>query len=115
MTWQEYFIIWLTFIAINATNLELGMGIGIGIALVCFVFQYSRSAASEVIVSRSRVVRNEGDREELRAYGAGGIVTMRLSGYIFFGSSLSILRNVQRSVMVEKPPEQYVARTPTRD
>ena len=37
----EYFIVWVTFIAINATNLEIGMGIGIVVACLGFIFQYA--------------------------------------------------------------------------
>eukprot|EP00048_Salpingoeca_helianthica_P005435 m.87854 g.87854 ORF g.87854 m.87854 type:complete len:936 (+) comp13596_c0_seq1:303-3110(+) len=99
----EYFIIWATFIAINALNLEYGMLIGIGVAVLVFIFEYSNSRTITVVSRPSKVVRSYSQRQTLNTH-AGSIVAIQLFGYLFFGSAVRILRDVKRSVTVYATP-----------
>lgn len=78
---------WLTFIAINALNLETGMGIGVGISVLVFILQYSQVKATRRISRRSNIVRGFAQRKML-GQNMCRIVALQLSGYIFFGSAV---------------------------
>jgi SulP family sulfate permease len=85
----EYAIIWLTFIAICFTNLEEGMAIGVALSILGFILQYASAKATQRIHRSSNVQRGFAQRSNL-AHHRSNIITFKLSGYIFFGSSLSM-------------------------
>eukprot|EP00054_Salpingoeca_dolichothecata_P023001 m.152094 g.152094 ORF g.152094 m.152094 type:complete len:1056 (+) comp24534_c0_seq1:22-3189(+) len=95
----EYIIIWLTFIAINALNLEFGMLIGIGIAALAFVIMYARARTIKYISATSNTIRSFKQRR-LLASQKRRIVALELRGFLFFGSSLRVLNHVKHSVIV---------------
>eukprot|EP00051_Salpingoeca_urceolata_P019365 m.281611 g.281611 ORF g.281611 m.281611 type:complete len:1038 (-) comp19404_c0_seq9:16-3129(-) len=106
MTKIEYVIVWLTFIAINAiNNLEYGFLIGLGCCLLLFVFQYSRVDATKRVYRTSNVRRNLRHRKALAGLRRS-IVTLELNGYIFFGSGVRILREVEQAVLI--PTDKFV-------
>lgn len=59
--------------------------------------------AFTVVPSRSGVLRPQAEREVLNLFGAR-MAAVSLSGYIFFGSSLSISDQVHCSCPVDTPP-----------
>lgn len=96
----EYLIVWGTLIAITAlNNLEFGFLIGIGLCLVAFIFQYSRQPTGVKVRKRSNVIRGYKQRQIL-AKEHKGIVCMELSGYIFFGRAVGLLKEVERNIVV---------------
>eukprot|EP00043_Microstomoeca_roanoka_P015501 m.155285 g.155285 ORF g.155285 m.155285 type:complete len:1051 (+) comp16274_c0_seq1:16-3168(+) len=101
--WTEFLIIWGTFIAINATNLEVGMAIGIGLSILVFILKYARTNVTQLVHKRSHVLRGYTQREIL-GQEENQLAVMELSGYIFFGSALSILNDVKRILRVSTSP-----------
>eukprot|EP00730_Choanoeca_flexa_P001174 TRINITY_DN10516_c0_g1_i1.p1 TRINITY_DN10516_c0_g1~~TRINITY_DN10516_c0_g1_i1.p1 ORF type:complete len:722 (+),score=165.89 TRINITY_DN10516_c0_g1_i1:58-2166(+) len=106
----EYIIIWLTFIAICFTNLEEGMAIGVGLSILGFIFQYARTKVTQRIHRSSNVQRGFAQRSIL-AQERGSIVTFKLNGYIFFGSSLTILKEVKQALHIITPTLETSAST----
>ncbi|KAE8902460.1 hypothetical protein PF005_g18392 [Phytophthora fragariae] len=99
---REYVVLWLSFIAINMVSLELGMVLGIGFAIINFLFGY---AQVRVVNRRSRssaAVRKLAART-LLGQKRDTIVYLELYGYLFFGSSVQILEDVQKAVHIRKP------------
>jgi SulP family sulfate permease len=103
----EYFVIWATFIAINALNLEFGMLIGIGISVLFFIFQYSRLHQTEIIIKRSNVMRSFAERSILGDQHTS-VVLLKVQGYIFFGSALGILKEVKAALHLPKKEKPAV-------
>ncbi|TDH68388.1 hypothetical protein CCR75_001425 [Bremia lactucae] len=98
---REYVVLWLSFIAINMVSLELGMVLGIGFAIINFLLGY---AQVRVVSRRSRssaAVRKLAART-LVGQKRDAIVYLELYGYLFFGSSVQILEDVQKSVLIRK-------------
>ena len=96
----EYIIVWGTLIAITAlNNLEFGFLIGVGLCLVAFIFQYSRQPTGVKVRKRSNVIRGYKQRQ-LLAKEHKSIVCMELSGYIFFGRAVGLLKEVERNIVV---------------
>ncbi|KAG7383550.1 hypothetical protein PHYPSEUDO_003587 [Phytophthora pseudosyringae] len=99
---REYVVLWLSFIAINMVSLELGMVLGIGFAIINFLLGY---AQVRVVNRRSRssaAVRKLAARTVL-GQKRDAIVYLELYGYLFFGSSVQILEDVQKAVHIRKP------------
>ncbi|GMF14032.1 unnamed protein product [Phytophthora lilii] len=99
---REYVVLWLSFIAINMVSLELGMVLGVGFANINFLLGY---AQVRVVNRRSRssaAVRKLAART-LLGQKRDAIVYLELYGYLFFGSSVQILEDVQKAVHVRKP------------
>jgi len=99
----EYVIVLATFGAIIGTgnNLELGMAIGIGISGFLFVVQYAQTKASNLMTMSSKVVRSFRERASLSS-NRNSIVALELRGYIFFGSAITILKDIKKSILVER-------------
>ncbi|KAL3674814.1 hypothetical protein V7S43_000741 [Phytophthora oleae] len=96
---REYVVLWLSFIAINMVSLELGMVLGIGFAIINFLLGY---AQVRVVSRRSRssaAVRKLAART-LLGQKRDAIVYLELYGYLFFGSSVQILEDVQKAVHI---------------
>lgn len=99
---REYVVLWLSFIAINLVSLELGMVLGVGFAILNFLLGY---AQVKVVSRRSRssaAVRKLAARTML-GQKREAIVYLELYGYLFFGSSVQILEDVQKAVHIRKP------------
>ncbi|KAL4099366.1 hypothetical protein PRIC1_007172 [Phytophthora ramorum] len=98
---REYVVLWLSFIAINMVSLELGMVLGVGFAILNFLLGY---AQVRVVNRRSRSsasVRKLAARTLLNQK-RDAIVYLELYGYLFFGSSVQILQDVQKAVHIRK-------------
>ncbi|CAH0475540.1 unnamed protein product [Peronospora belbahrii] len=98
---REYVVLWLSFIAINMVSLELGMVLGIGFAIINFLLGY---AQVRVVNRRSRssaAVRKLAART-LLGQKRDAIVYLELYGYLFFGSSVQIVEDVQKAVHIRK-------------
>jgi len=99
----DYVLAWLTFLAINLLNLELGMLVGIALATLHFVLVYARRGSSAMLLTtRSRVFRAFQDRQVLDAR-AHRVVALQLHGYLFFGSAVRLLEEVKGCVVIQSP------------
>ena len=63
----EFGIVWVTFLAINLTTLEVGMAIGVVVSCLGFIVQYSLTgtAVGTSIAPQSNIVRGYEQREIL--------------------------------------------------
>ena len=91
----EHLIVLASFVAINALNLEYGMLIGIAISTVVFMIQYAWTRTARPVVKRSNVQRGFFQRQLLQKKRPS-IVTMELTGYLFFGSAVQVLQAVKQ-------------------
>ena len=100
---REYFILFATFLIINFTSIQTGMFIGLLIAVINFAFHYSKHASEScyLAINRSNILRNVTERYILDQH-RGYIVNIQLHGYLFFGTSLSIVEHVKKYVKVWK-------------
>ncbi|KAK9867709.1 hypothetical protein WJX84_006943 [Apatococcus fuscideae] len=91
----EYVLLWATFLAIVNTNLEVGIAAGIVAATLYFAYAYAKVhvTAFTVVPCRSGVVRSAKQRAVLELM-SGRMAAISLSGYIFFGSSITISHKV---------------------
>ncbi|OQS06634.1 Sulfate Permease (SulP) Family, partial [Thraustotheca clavata] len=103
---QEYLVLWLSFIAINCVNLELGMIIGIGVAIVDFLIGYAQVNQVQRVYKSSTAIRNYAARTVI-ADKRDSIVVLELHGYLFFGTSVHIVADVKKFVRVLKPVNAY--------
>lgn len=97
VTWREYAVLWVSFLVINFMGIEYGMLIGICAALFNFGFGYARLTVMKRVVKRSNVFRRTTEMEIIERFRKK-IVVLELTGHIFFGSSVSILRAFKRYV-----------------
>ena len=105
-TRAEYFVVWVTFIAINLFGVEAGMGIGIIAQILAFVILYARSG--NLLTQRywhSNVIRGYKQRS-LSSKLHREIVTLEMHGFIFFGSAVRILDHV-RSNLFRDPTHRH--------
>ncbi|GLD99565.1 hypothetical protein PINS_up008291 [Pythium insidiosum] len=98
---REYIVLWASFIAINWVSLELGMLLGICFAILNFLLGYSQVKVMNRVFKRSSAVRKFAARNVLRQR-RDAIVYLELHGYLFFGSSVRILQDVQKAVLIRK-------------
>ncbi|TMW67796.1 hypothetical protein Poli38472_007468 [Pythium oligandrum] len=100
MLTREYAIVWFTFIIMNAFNLEVGIVLGIVIAAFNFIWSYIMAVASvHRVMKRSRVERDLRE-SALLEHQRLSIVTLELDGFIFFGSSVKMMEEVRKHVLV---------------
>lgn len=112
---SEYVIVWLTFLVMNVSNLEVGIVLGIVVAAFNFIWSYIAVASVKRVMKRSRVERNLHERELLQRERLS-IVTLELDGIIFFGSSVTMMEEVRKHVLVnahEAPPAAPVSSSTT--
>ena len=96
----EYLVCLATFCAILFTGVEVGMLIGILCAMVCFVVMYARMpSVAATSLKQSSVVRTFKEQVALGT-SRGKIMTIDLSGYIFFGSAVQILEDLKKRVRI---------------
>ncbi|KAG1710235.1 hypothetical protein DVH05_017240 [Phytophthora capsici] len=108
---REYGIVWLTFLSMVFVNLELGIVVGIIIAGFNFIYSYIATSSVHRVMKRSRVERDLRERVLLQNMRMS-IVTLELEGYIFFGSSVKVMDEVRRHVLVTTT-EKEEAKTST--
>ncbi|KAG1711424.1 hypothetical protein DVH05_008676 [Phytophthora capsici] len=96
---REYVVLWLSFIAINMVSLELGMVLGIGFAIINFLLGYAQVRVVSRRCRSSAAVRKLAART-LLGQKRDAIVYLELYGYLFFGSSVQILEDVQKAVHI---------------
>lgn len=97
---REYAIVWLTFLTMAFTNLEIGIVVGIVIAGINFIISYVGASSVRRVMKRSRVERDVRERA-LLTQARLSIVTLELDGFIFFGSSVKMMDAVRRHVLVD--------------
>lgn len=97
---REYAIVWLTFLVMNLANLEVGIVVGIVVAGFNFIASYIRVSSVRRVMKRSHVERDLRERALLQTMQLA-IVTLELDGYIFFGSSVKMMDEIRRHVLVE--------------
>lgn len=102
---REYGIVWLTFLSMVFVNLELGIVVGIVIAGFNFIYSYIATASVHRVMKRSRVERDLRERVLLQNMRMA-IVTLELEGFIFFGSSVKVMDEVRRHVLVTNTEKQ---------
>ena len=76
------------------------MVIGIVLAMCAFVLTYAQApTVSATLLRNSTVVRTYEERAVL-IRNRGRVVTIKLGGYIFFGSAVKLLEEVKRHVAI---------------
>ncbi|KAK9847078.1 hypothetical protein WJX84_002130 [Apatococcus fuscideae] len=92
---KEYILLWLTFLAIMIGGLEVGIASGIVMSTMNFAHSYAKVhvTAFTVVGSRSGRVRTFAERTMLELF-YNRMAAVSLTGYIFFGSSVNISRQV---------------------
>ena len=97
----DYALVWVILIVIGSAGFLQGVGIGIAIAIVLFVVNYSRiNIAKDALTGRSyqsNVERPFEHRRLIRQLGES-ILILRLQGFIFFGTSQSLVNRIQERV-----------------
>lgn len=103
LSFREYVMLWLSFIAVNGVSLELGMLLGVGFPILNFLFGY--------VLSMRFVTRNpHKSLAAVRKYAARAVINQKrdaiayleLCGHLFFDSSAQILRDAQKEIVVRK-------------
>lgn len=99
VTRMEYCLLILTFFAILQFGLELGILGGLILSLIAFTFSYAQGHVESftLLPSRSGVMRPYDHGICLEILGAH-MVSLSVSGYLFFGSSLAISDKVFKVV-----------------
>lgn len=105
----EYAVCLLTFACIQMVGIELGMLIGIIAAMFCFVISYSNlQSVSAVTVKSSTVIRTFEERSVLIA-NRGKVLTVSLSGYLFFGSAVKLLQEIKSKLVAAEDDGESVS------
>lgn len=99
MLFREFAIVWFTFIVMNVYSLDVGIVLGITVAGFNFIWSYIAVSSVRRVVKRSRVERDLRERALLQTARLS-IVTLELDGFIFFGSSVKMMEEVRRHVLV---------------
>ena len=90
----DYSLVWVILIVIGAVGFIEGVGIGIAIALILFVVNYSRVDIAKNQMTgatyQSNVERPFEQRQLIKSMGES-IFILRLQGFIFFGTSQSLV------------------------
>ncbi|KAH9137134.1 hypothetical protein AeRB84_005883 [Aphanomyces euteiches] len=96
---SEYAIVWFTFLIMIFWNLQGGIVLGIVVAAFNFIFAYVESTSIRRVWRQSQVKRQFKERIALLKSRAA-IVILELDGYIFFGSSVNIMEQVRKHVLL---------------
>jgi len=93
----DYALVWVILIVVGAVGFLEGVGLGIIIAVILFVVNYSRvEIAKDQLTGstyQSNVERPFEQRQLLKSLGES-IFILRLQGFIFFGTSQSLVNQV---------------------
>lgn len=97
----DYALVWVILIVIGSAGFLQGVGVGIAIATILFVVNYSRiNIAKDALTGKtyqSNVERPFEHRLLIRQLGES-ILILRLQGFIFFGTSQSLVSRIQERV-----------------
>jgi len=97
----DYVLVWVILTVVGAFGFLEGVGTGIAIALVLFVVNYSRIDITkdtlDGLTFQSNVERPVEQRQVLKHLG-DRIFILRLQGFIFFGTSQSLINHVNLRV-----------------
>lgn len=103
---SEYGIIWLTFLAIQIAGIDAGIIIGVFIAIVQQMVLTAKTCTVARVEKRSRAIWTKEQQKILqaRAYRKTGpqIITLEISGTIFFGSSLQLFNQILDEVGLQQ-------------
>lgn len=93
---RELMLVLITFFAITFMN-DLIMGIAIGViaSVINFISHYASIDQIKVAPKSSNVLRDYEGRKMLVAFSNERIIALRLSGYLFFGTSTSLLKQIK--------------------
>ena len=94
---MDYTLVWVILIVVGAVGFLEGVGLGIIIAVILFVVNYSRIDISKDQLTgttyQSNVERPFEQRQLIKSMGES-IFILRLQGYIFFGTSQSLVTHI---------------------
>jgi SulP family sulfate permease len=104
----DYGVLWAMLIVIGTKGFLVGTLAGIILATLLFVISYSRAGVVKHELSgetyQSDVDRSLHQQQILRERGAG-LSILTLQGFLFFGTSTSLLEQIRRRLdCVERPP-----------
>jgi SulP family sulfate permease len=97
----DYILVWVILVVVGGLGFLQGVGIGLAIAIVLFVVNYSRiGIAKDALTGKSyqsNVERPFEQRQLIKQLG-DCILILRLQGFIFFGTSQSLVNQVNARV-----------------
>ena len=97
----DYVLVWMILIVIGSVGFLQGVGMGVAIAIVLFVVNYSRiNVAKDALTGKtyqSNVERAFEHRQFIKQLG-DSILILRLQGFIFFGTSQSLVNRIQQRI-----------------
>jgi SulP family sulfate permease len=130
---SEYFVLFFTFAAINIWGITNGFLSGILLSVVVFAWTYALAMSPKTsgqtkvwvdsnandttnetqalrrVMRRSNISRNIAQLDALqKQHSARAIVTIELSGFVFFGTAMSVLEDVKRYLPVPKKVHHLV-------
>jgi SulP family sulfate permease len=103
----DYLVVVLILLAIGFFGFLTGVGLGLALAVGLFVVDYSRTENVKHSVTatelRSKVDRDPGSEDVLRAQGAR-VQILELQGFMFFGTANSLLERIRARVLDRSLP-----------
>jgi CRP-like cAMP-binding protein len=119
---SEYCIVWATFIAIQVVGIDFGIVVGVLVAIVSHVISTAQVSSVNRISMSSRAVWTPSDYKLLHDHGYNPlhpkIVTLEITGTVFFGSSLKLLERITEEIGLnlseEELPENMLLKSPHR-
>jgi SulP family sulfate permease len=102
----DYVLVWVILIVIGAVGFLEGVGTGILIAIILFVVNYSRiGIVKDTLTGKSYQsnVERPFDQRQLIKQAGDRILILRLQGFIFFGTSQSLVSQVNARVKDPAP------------
>eukprot|EP00924_Labyrinthula_sp_SR-Ha-C_P006325 snap_masked-scaffold_31-processed-gene-3.2-mRNA-1 protein AED:0.08 eAED:0.09 QI:0/0/0/1/1/1/2/0/702 len=98
----EYILVWITFISICLTNLEVGMGIGIVFSSLHFSGKYAKKTEVKLRdAPLSTTIRSLSLENELSIVHRHKVLYLSLEGFQFFGSSQKVIEAIQGQIFKE--------------
>ena len=97
----DYALVWVILIVVGAFGFLEGVGTGIAIAIILFVVNYSRiGIIKDTLTGKSYQSNVERPFEQRQLIKEAGdrILILRLQGFIFFGTSQSLVNQVNMRV-----------------
>ncbi|HET9905278.1 MAG TPA: SulP family inorganic anion transporter [Anaerolineales bacterium] len=97
----DYVLVWVILIVVGAVGFLEGVGTGIAIAIILFVVNYSRiGIVKDTLTGKSYQSNVERPLEQRQIIKEAGehILILRLQGFIFFGTSQSLVSQVNARV-----------------
>ena len=112
---SEYAIVWATFIAIQVVGIDVGIVLGVLVAIVSHVVATVQITSVTRVSMQSRAVWTPRDYKLLHDHGyhplQPKIVTLEITGTIFFGSSLQLLERISEEIGFNVQEEELADET----